>query len=64
MNTNMEDITVQLKPTFERLSDDGLLSRCLDGKTQNQNESLNGINLGTVAKTNICRLGRTATWST
>jgi hypothetical protein len=34
------DITVQLKPTFERLSDDGLLSRCLDGKTQNQNESL------------------------
>jgi hypothetical protein len=34
------DITVQLKPTFERLSDDGLLSRCLDGKTQNLNESL------------------------
>ena len=44
MNTNMELaclwILLQLKPTFERLSDDGLLSRCLGGKTQNQNESL------------------------
>ena len=34
------DITVKLKLTFERLSDDGPLSRCLDGKTQNLNESL------------------------
>ena len=37
------EIGVQLKPTFNRLSDDVLLSRCLDGKTQNQNESLNGM---------------------
>ena len=37
------EIAVQLKQTFNRLSDDVLLSRCLDGKTQNQNESLNGM---------------------
>lgn len=32
-----------LKPTFESLSDDSLLSRCLLGVTQNQNEAINGI---------------------
>lgn len=32
-----------IKPIFERLSSDDLLSKCLDGKTQNQNESLNGM---------------------
>ncbi|KAK3751312.1 hypothetical protein QZH41_007109 [Actinostola sp. cb2023] len=33
----------ELKPIYARLSDDVLLERCLDGKTQNQNESLNGM---------------------
>ena len=28
---------------FDRLRDDSLLSKCLHGKTQNVNESLNGI---------------------
>ena len=37
------DTAVPLKPTLKRLSDDVLLSRCLDGKTQNQNKSLNGM---------------------
>jgi hypothetical protein len=32
-----------VKPIYERLSNDALLERCLDGKTQNQNESLNGM---------------------
>ena len=35
-------ITVQLKQTFERLSDDVLLSRCLDGKTQTSTSLLMG----------------------
>ena len=38
-----DNITKLVKPIYERLSDDALLTRCLDGKTQNQNESLNGM---------------------
>ena len=30
-------------PTFARLSSDELLGKCLHGKTQNQNESFNGM---------------------
>ena len=30
-------------PVFVSLSDDNLLQKCLDGKTQNNNESLNGL---------------------
>ena len=45
--TNMvlgcRDVIEELKPVYSRLSEDNLLSRCLDGKTQNQNESLNGM---------------------
>jgi len=37
------NIIQELKPIFLRLSNDELLGRCLDGKTQNQNESLNGM---------------------
>lgn len=33
----------KLKPEYARLSDDGLLKKCLHGKTQNQNEALNGM---------------------
>ena len=36
-----DDIIALLKPIYARLSNDELLSKCLDGKTQNQNESLN-----------------------
>lgn len=32
-----------IKPTFEALSADELLERCLEGATQNQNESLNSV---------------------
>ena len=32
-----------LKPVFARLSEDSLLRKCLHGKTQNQNESLNRV---------------------
>lgn len=37
------NVIAELKPIYKRLSEDDLLSRCLDGKTQNQNESLNGM---------------------
>ena len=37
------NVIVELKPIYQRLSEDTLLSRCLDGKTQNQNESLNAM---------------------
>ena len=38
-----DNIIKLVKPIYERLSKDDLLERCLDGKTQNQNESLNGM---------------------
>ena len=38
-----DDIIKLVKPIFIRLSSDELLSKCLDGKTQNQNESINGM---------------------
>ena len=37
------NVIAELKPVYKRLSEDDLLARCLDGKTQNQNESLNGM---------------------
>lgn len=33
----------ELQPIFTRLSNDGLLNRCLQGMTQNQNEAANGM---------------------
>ena len=33
------EIIAELKPIYGRLSEDGLLTRCLDGKTQKQNEA-------------------------
>lgn len=36
-------VIAEVKPVFRCLGEDSLLERCLDGKTQNQNESLNGI---------------------
>ncbi|XP_028392982.1 uncharacterized protein LOC114517447 [Dendronephthya gigantea] len=38
-----DNIIKLIRPIYERLSSDELLSKCLDGKTQNQNESLNGM---------------------
>ena len=38
-----DDIIKIVKPIFVRLSSDELLSKCLHGKTQNQNESMNGM---------------------
>ena len=38
-----DEIIRLVKHIYERLSNDALLERCLDGKTQNQNESLNGM---------------------
>ena len=44
------------------MSDDSLLSKCLDGKTQNQNESLNGmiwerVPKGTFVGSEVLQLG-------
>ena len=38
-----DDIIKLIRPIYYRLSNDDLLAKCLDGKTQNQNESLNRI---------------------
>ena len=38
-----EDIAPLLKPVYERLSNRELLSKCLLGKTQNNNESFHII---------------------
>jgi len=37
------DVIAKLEPIYSSLSEESLLSRCLDGKTQNQNEALNGM---------------------
>ena len=44
----------ELKPIFMRLTNDDLLSRCLNGLTQNQNESINGILWSKCPKTKFC----------
>ena len=46
-----KDVLKVVKPVFERLSEDSLLDKCLDGKTQNQNESLNGVIWDNLPKT-------------
>ena len=38
-----DNVIAKVKPVYNRLSNDELLKKCLDGKTQNQNESLNGM---------------------
>ena len=37
-----------LQPAFQRLSKNDLLNQCLHGMTQNQNESIKGVQLKTV----------------
>ena len=56
------DVIAELKPIYSRLSEDSLLSRCLDGRTQNQNEALNGmfwekVPKGVFVGTEILQLG-------
>ena len=43
-----------LRRLFERLTDSSLLSRCLKGLTQNQNESINGMLWRKCPKTQFC----------
>ena len=44
----------ELDPIFTRLSSDDLLSRCLKGMTQNQNEAVNGQLWSKCSKTKFC----------
>ena len=37
------EVISKMKPEYVRLREDNLLQKCLHGKTQNQNESLNGM---------------------
>ena len=38
-----KEVIKLVKPVYQRLSDSSLLEKCLHGKTQNQNEALNGL---------------------
>ena len=38
-----DNVIAKVKPVFQRLSEDSLLEKCLHGKTQNQNEAVNGM---------------------
>ncbi|CAN8002053.1 unnamed protein product [Ixodes hexagonus] len=42
-NSLPNDVRVALEPVFARLSDEALLQRCSDGKTQNASESLHSV---------------------
>jgi len=44
----------ELKPIFDRLSEENLLKRCLKGLTQNQNESINSILWAKISKVRFC----------
>jgi hypothetical protein len=46
-----DNIIALIKPIYIRLSNNDLLTKCLDGKTQNQNESLNGMIWNRLPKT-------------
>ena len=49
-----EAIHKMILPVFRKLSKDDLLKRCLHGKTQNANESLNGLIWQRCPKAMIC----------
>ena len=42
-NQTLVEVIAELKTVYSGLSEDALLTSYLDGKTQNQNESLNGM---------------------
>ena len=46
-----DQIIALIKPIYARLSNDDVLKKCLDGKTQNQNESINGMIWNRLPKT-------------
>ena len=50
-----------IKPTFETLSADDLLDRCLEGANQNQNESLNSVVWGLCPKDSFAGLNSVET---
>ena len=50
------DLAPYVKPVFEDLSKLQLLERCIDGATQNQNESFNNIIWSRCPKTGFCSL--------
>ena len=50
-----------IKPTFEALSADDLLDRCLEGANQNQNESLNSVVWGLCPKDSFVGLSSVET---
>jgi len=50
----VEIVLTHLKPIYNDLSSDSLLSKCLHGKTQNQNEAFNKIIWDRVPKTSFC----------
>ena len=50
------DVIKHVKPIFEALANDDLLSRCLHGLTQNQNESFNGTTWNRIPKDRFVKL--------
>ena len=50
------DLAPFVKPVFEDLSKPQLLEKCIDGATQNQNESFNNILWSRCPKTGFCSL--------
>ena len=49
-----KNVILQVKPIFVNLSEDDLLEKCLHGKTQNQNESFNGMIWQRIPKESKC----------
>ena len=56
-----KDVFMHVKPIFVELCNETLLKRCLDCKTQNQNEAFNGTVWRRLPKT-TCRLSAVSTW--
>ena len=52
------NIIYKIKPIYEALSKDSELVKCLHGKTQNANESFNGLIWERVPKSEYCSLSR------
>ena len=49
-------VVMKVKPTFEKLTDEKLLRKCLHGLTQNQNESFNRTIWDRIPKTQYVSL--------
>lgn len=55
-NTIPESIMTAIRPTFKALVDPNLLKKCLHGKTQNVNESVNSVIWGRIPKNTFVTL--------